>query len=69
MTMPVQIRVLVEALEASRVSFDAAEWGDTCMGLASDDDFCGQAITRGWIVKLDTAIYHVSESGSVRKAA
>lgn len=34
------------------VSYEAAEWPDSCLGLAQPDEMCLQVITPGWRVLL-----------------
>jgi hypothetical protein len=49
----------------------ATEWADGCLGLASPDTFCTQAIVSGWRVTVEGKgqhlVYRTNDSGSIVK--
>lgn len=55
------------AEEIAVLSQEAAQWPDSCLGLATPDEMCLQVITPGWRVILEAGgrqfEYHTDESG------
>ena len=53
--------------EIQVTSVEAAQWPDSCLGLARSDEMCAEVITPGWKIILDTAdniyIFHTDQSG------
>ncbi len=53
--------------EIQVASIEAAQWPDSCLGLARSDEMCAEVITPGWKIILDTAdniyIFHTDQSG------
>ena len=53
--------------EIQVTSIEAAQWPDSCLGLARSDEMCSEVITPGWKIILDTAdniyIFHTDQSG------
>ena len=42
----------VPAEEIEIVRANQVEWTDTCLELGGEDEFCGQALTPGWLIIL-----------------
>ena len=53
--------------EIQVTSIEAAQWSDSCLGLARSDEMCAEVITPGWKIILNTAdniyIFHTDQSG------
>lgn len=66
-----ELGVAPEAIEV--LSFEAAEWGDSCLGLGGPAESCLQVITPGWLVMLsiDGTEYEVrtDETGNAVRIA
>ena len=42
----------VGAEEIEIIRANQVEWTDTCLELGGEDEFCGQALTPGWLINL-----------------
>lgn len=49
-------------------SLEAAEWPDSCLGLATDDEACLDVVTPGYRIRLgDGLAYRADQKGNVRQ--
>lgn len=67
---------IADAIEATRVELDditvesleAAEWPDSCLGLATEDEACLDVVTPGYRIRLgDGLVYRADQRGNVRR--
>ncbi|MCK5429309.1 MAG: hypothetical protein KAI94_07550 [Anaerolineales bacterium] len=64
----------VSPVEIEVISYEPAEWGDSCLGLAFPDEMCAEVITPGWVVVLGAdqggeAAFYTDQLGTIIRRA